>query len=179
VEKRNNIFLIGFMGAGKSSLGKKLAKKMNFHFLDLDRQLEKENGESIPQIFENFGETYFRELEKKWLERFNEQGFVIALGGGTPCFYNNMELIHQKGISLYLSCPVPVLASRLQNAKTVRPLIESIKDDEILLNSFITKNLAERECYYNQADLIIEGANLNAKKIEELALDLAQKIYRL
>lgn len=175
VKHNENIFLIGFMGAGKSSFGKRLAKKINFQFLDLDRLIQQEEGMTIPEIFEQKGEVYFRECEQRWLMNYAGTKQVIALGGGTPCFYQNMTLINQKGISVYISCTADVLANRLKNAKAIRPLIERIKNDPQKLTAYISTKLTEREVFYTQATFTIDGKNIGANRMDEIATILSEK----
>src|SRR5437660_384427 len=101
------IFLMGYMGSGKSAVGKCLAKKLNFYFIDFDDYVEKEAGKSVSEIFSNGGEKKFRELENKYLKKLlHINNAVVSLGGGTPCFYNNMELIKKNGISVYFEMKV-------------------------------------------------------------------------
>lgn len=156
------------MGSGKTTLGKKLAKKLNCSFFDLDKEIEKVAVLSVNEIFENHGETYFRELESKILKSLilNNKNFVLSLGGGTPCYHKNMELINNSGISVYLKYNAGILASRLINAKTKRPLIKNL--DENQLKAFVTEKLTEREAFYNQAKFVVES---NSVRVEDI-LDL-------
>ncbi len=162
------IFLIGFMGSGKSTLAKKLANRINYSFLDLDEEIERIEKRSVAEIFEKEGESYFRELETNLLNKLKtfETNQVIALGGGTPCFNNNMELIHQIGFSVYLKYNSGILANRLLNSKTKRPLITNKNQEE--LKAFIDFLLQEREQFYLKANLIIEGTNITAKQVIDL-----------
>ena len=157
------------MGSGKSSLGKKLAKKLNQPFYDLDVVIEEKENKTIAEIFEEKGEEYFRNIERETLHELtdNNSSFVLALGGGTPCFYDNIEFINANGTSIYLKYNAGILHSRLINAKTERPLVKDKTDDE--LKQFITEKLTEREVFYKQAKLIIEGNNL---KVEDLIKEL-------
>src|SRR5688500_7831796 len=108
------IFLLGYMGCGKSSAGKKLANKLGFEFIDLDEMIEKQYQKSVSEIFETEGENKFREYEHNCLKGLlDKENIVISLGGGTPCYYNNMELINTHGTSIYLKMSTEVLASRL------------------------------------------------------------------
>lgn len=153
------------MGSGKSTLGKKLANKLGFAFIDLDKEIEEKEQQSINQIFEEKGEDYFRLIEKNILEELVSENtsFVMALGGGTPCFNNNMEFINANGYSIYLKYNSGILFSRLVNAKTQRPLLKG-KDDE-QLKRFIEEKLAEREIFYKQSKFIIEEDNLKPESI--------------
>lgn len=156
------------MGAGKSSLGKRLASRLNVSFIDADKAIEKNVGMSIPEIFEEQGEATFRQLEKKWLEDLSEGNDVIALGGGTPCFDKNMQLIKSKGLAIYLDVPIPILASRLKNAQEKRPLIEAVKDDQNALTQLIENMLSEREVYYKQAQLTFKANDVKAQDLDDL-----------
>jgi shikimate kinase len=153
------IFLVGYMGSGKTTFGKKLANKLGRTFVDLDKLIESNEGKTIPQIFADKGEADFRELEKQTLlVTINMKNVVIATGGGTPCFFDNMETMNSSGITLYLKLSVAGLFNRLKNAKTERPLIKNLTEEE--LKAFIALNLAKREPFYIQAKHIIAGENI-------------------
>jgi len=153
------------MGSGKTTLAKKLAKKLNQPFVDLDIEIESRENLTIDQIFELKGENYFRSLEKEVLNDtvIKEVQFVMSVGGGTPCFFNNMEFINQSGTSIYLKYNAGILTSRLINAKVKRPLIVGLNESE--LKVFISNKLAERETHYNKSKFVVEGNNL---KVEDL-----------
>ncbi|MCW3085417.1 MAG: shikimate kinase [Bacteroidetes bacterium] len=159
------LFLIGYMGSGKSTAGKKLAAKLQVEFVDLDKFIETETGESINAIFANKGENEFRALENNALKKLiNEnKDRVIACGGGTPCYYGNMELMNNHGISIYLKMSADALASRLINAKDKRPLLANKNEEE--LRNFITEHLEKREDIYHQAQYIVKGKNLNVDEM--------------
>ncbi|MXV17132.1 shikimate kinase [Hufsiella ginkgonis] len=158
------IFLTGFMGCGKSTLGRKLANKLSYSFVDLDKVIEQNAGMPIPRYFEAFGETAFRELEKNTLQTtaFPEDT-VIATGGGLPCFHDNMQWMNEHGISAFISLPPKVLADRLNTAQEERPVLQNLKGEALL--EFITKKLAEREPFYRKANYILNGIDLTAEKI--------------
>lgn len=164
-----NILLIGFMGCGKTSLGKKLAKKMGYGFVDLDKVIEQNEKLTIPEIFKIKGETYFRELESKWLSQYKENNFVISLGGGTPCFNENMEVINKIGISVYLKMNSGLLTDRLFHAKQKRPLIEEFKNNKEQLNVEIEKMLKIRAKYYEKANIDFEASNMSSVKMDVLS----------
>lgn len=161
----NKIFLLGFMGSGKSTLGKKLAKQLELSFFDLDDEIEKQEGKSVAEIFEEVGEGGFRKIEAKLLKKLTQKttNYVLALGGGTPCFYENMELINQSGISIYIKYNEGVLCSRLIVAKAKRPLIQGKSKEE--LHCFIEETLNKREEFYKQSQFLVEGNNI---KVEDL-----------
>ncbi|MCB0380397.1 MAG: shikimate kinase [Flavobacteriales bacterium] len=167
MNNKNNIFLVGFMGSGKSTLGKKLAAKLNMTFFDLDQLIEEKEGKTIAEIFSQHGETYFRDLETTVLKQTinQHQGFVLALGGGTPIFNNNMELVNQNGTSVYLKYNAGMLSSRLLTAKQQRPLIAG--KNEIELKQFVSDLLTQREPYYLKSKLVVEGNNISANDILE------------
>lgn len=171
------VFLIGFMGSGKSTIGKKLAKTLNYNFLDLDQIIEQQTSQSIANLFETKGEHYFRQLENDWLKNVNVQDTVIALGGGTPCFNDNMALINSKGHSVYVQLSVKILASRLAQAKTIRPIIEPYKSDLERLTIEVETLLTERLPYYELAHLTFESSDMSAEKYSVLSdaiLDLVR-----
>lgn len=155
------------MGSGKSTLGKKLAAKLNLPFFDLDQLIEEQEGKTIAEIFSQHGEAYFRDLETTVLKQTinQHQGFVLALGGGTPIFNNNMELVNQNGTSVYLKYNAGMLSSRLLTAKQQRPLIAG--KNEIELKQFVVDLLSQREPFYLKGKLVVEGNNITAKDVVE------------
>ena len=114
------------------------------------------------------GESGFRALERKWLENLDTENAIVALGGGTPCFNNNMDLILEKGKSIYLQLEPKTLVDRLQNAKGIRPLIEPIKNDKEALLSFVEQKLIEREQFYKKANFTTKAMSLSAKRLDSL-----------
>ena len=164
-----NVFLIGFMGSGKSTIGKRLARRLNYRFLDLDAELEVIENRSVQAIFEEDGEDYFRALEHHWLVNMNLDETIISLGGGTPCFHNNMSLVNQKGKSVYLSLDTKALTHRLVNSKTRRPLIEQYKDTPGVLLTKIEDMMTFRSPFYEKADLIFEAGNMTTLKYDLLS----------
>ncbi|MGZ5253889.1 MAG: shikimate kinase [Flavitalea sp.] len=151
------IFLIGFMGCGKSHWGKLLADHLKIPFIDLDEQITNDQQKSIPQIFADSGEEAFRMIEKETLEKMidEHETMVLSVGGGTPCFFNNIVAMKKKGTVVWLNTQVDILVDRLVKAKNERPLIREINDDN--LRSYIIKKLNERKMYYEQADLVIDN----------------------
>lgn len=148
------IFLIGFMGSGKSYVGKLLAGKLNCPFIDLDEYIEQQENKTIPQLFEIVGESGFRQLEKKHLKSLNQQKAVIATGGGTPCFFDNLSYMQNLGLVIFLNVPSHVLVKRLQAESAQRPLIAELGPKA--LEKFIEDKLVERLAYYNQATIIYD-----------------------
>ena len=156
------IYLIGFMGVGKSTIAKQLAKQLKISFLDTDQKIEDQEKKSVSNIFKINGEIYFRKLETKLLYQLNNKQ-VIACGGGMPLFNNNMEYIKKTGVSIYLKASSDFLFSRLKNEKKERPLISKFDKQE--LQQFIRDQLSEREKIYSKATHKI---NVNNKTPEEI-----------
>ncbi|TSA33985.1 MAG: shikimate kinase [Porphyromonadaceae bacterium] len=150
------IVLLGFMGSGKSTLGKQLAASLGWTFTDLDCFIEAEENRTIPEIFEQDGEATFRMLESNALKKvLNQSHQVIAIGGGAPCHPGNLQLIREKSLSIYLKISETQLLHRLAWSSTPRPLLNGKSESEI--QSFITDLLVTREPYYLKADIIIES----------------------
>jgi len=144
------------MASGKTSKGKRLARKLNVPFIDLDQEIENQQKKSISSIFENKGEEYFRKLEADVLRSFLKNfKVVVAVGGGTPCFHNNMKYINQVGTSIYLKRSEARILGRLRQNKDKRPLVAALNDEE--LKAFITKSLLLRSPYYKKAKLLFDS----------------------
>jgi len=144
------IYLIGYMGSGKSTVGKDLATAFNLQFIDLDNYIEERNFKTISEIFASAGEDGFRRIEQKALHEVSEfENVVVSTGGGAPCFFDNMELIKRTGISVYLNGTPRILAERLMNSKTERPLIKGKTEEELI--EFIHETLNKRNFWYKQA----------------------------
>jgi shikimate kinase len=149
------IFLIGYMGCGKSTIGRGLAKNMGLDFIDLDSYIESRNFKTIPEIFAQEGEDAFRRAEQKALHEVTEfDNLVVATGGGAPCFFDNMEVIKRSGKSVYLNGSPRILAARLLKSKTERPLIKGKSESELV--AFIDETLARRSVWYKQADVVLD-----------------------
>ncbi len=158
--KNQIIYIIGFMGSGKTTAGKKLASLLGWSFIDLDRKIEEYTGKSIPEIFAGNGEDYFRNIETTLLRNLKSVSkTVISTGGGTPCHSDNMDFMLETGLTLYLKLTPQELKSRLSKSKGERPLIKDLDQEKLL--SFIEQKLAYREKWYNRSDLIIQGLNLD------------------
>jgi shikimate kinase len=149
------IFLIGFMGCGKTHWGKELSQKLQIPFFDLDNVIEEKEEKDITSIFAEMGEEYFRMLEKDVLYMLTEshESFVMACGGGTPCFFNNIDYMKSRGTTVWINCSVDCLHSRLVNEKDKRPLISNIPDEE--LKGFIIKKFSDRKIFYQQAQVVL------------------------
>ena len=163
------ISLIGYMGSGKSHISKVLSQKLNLKLIDLDKEIILKNNTSIANIFEKRGEIYFRKEERALLEEIldTEKDCVLSLGGGTPSYYNNMELITEKSESIYLRTSVGTLSERLLKQKQKRPLIAKIPDED--LPEFIAKHLFERQVYYGQAKHMV---STDAKTPEDIVAEI-------
>lgn len=165
-------FLTGYMGSGKTTIGKKLASKLGYEFVDLDHFIESEYKMTIPEIFADKGENEFRAMEHNALKKIIERdNLVIACGGGTPCYYDNMQLMNNNGVTVYLKMSADALVSRLANAKEKRPLIANKTPDE--LRKFVTRQLEKREDFYHKAQYTVKGKDLD---VEELATFVKQQV---
>lgn len=164
------IFLIGFMGSGKTHWGRLLSQKLGIPFFDLDEQVTGHAGKSIPEIFEKEGEEHFRLMEKEVLHIITEShdSFVMACGGGSPCYFNNIDYMNQSGTTVWINTPPETLFDRLMKEKEKRPLIKALSDEQ--LRSFIIKKFADRKIYYEQADIMMDEEPVELDK-------LIQKIF--
>jgi shikimate kinase len=164
------IFLIGFMGSGKTHWGRLLSQKLGIPFFDLDEQVTEHAGKSIVEIFAEEGEEHFRLQEKEVLHIITEShdGFVMACGGGSPCYFNNIEYMNESGTSVWINTPLDILFTRLIKEKDNRPLIKSLSD--IQLKSFISKKFSDRKIYYEQADITIDEEPLRLEYLIEKIL---------
>ena len=164
------IILLGYMGCGKSTIAVKLSKMINVPFVDLDEMIEKKANLSINAIFDTHGEIYFRRLEHEVFVELLQtpERIIIGLGGGTPCYANNHELLKGEGIvSIYLKASIETLFNRLVLNKSKRPLIADKSEGE--MKEFIAKHLFDRSFYYNQAQYKV---NVDDKTIDQVVLDI-------
>ena len=164
------IFLIGFMGSGKTHWGRLLSEKLGIRFFDLDEQVVEQAGKPITEIFAADGEEQFRMMEKDILHIITEShdSFVMACGGGSPCYFNNIEYMNQSGTSVWINTPLDTIFSRLISEKDKRPLIKSLSDDQ--LKSFISKKFADRKIYYEQADVVVDDDPLPLEQLIQKVL---------
>lgn len=153
-------FLIGFMGSGKTHWGRIWAAKHKIAFLDLDEQIEIAERKSVAEIFETKGEEYFRDVEAKTLrERIFLSDTIVACGGGTPCFHNNMEWMNRHGTTVYItSTPEEILRRINSSAKARRPLLNKVNQAELLF--FIQQKLKERQPFYGQAKVVLANSKI-------------------
>ena len=159
------VFLIGYMASGKSTLGKALAKALALPFIDLDVEIERTAGASITEIIDTKGELHFREVESAVLKDLLEQHEtgVFALGGGTPVFYNHMDLLNSEGETIFLDVPVGELAKRMEG-DVKRPLIQNKED----VAEFVAKHMFERRPYYSEAKHRITGTSISVEELTAL-----------
>ncbi|MBT8254746.1 MAG: shikimate kinase, partial [Bacteroidia bacterium] len=169
------LVLIGYMASGKSQVGRKLALMLNYNFIDLDDYIEEKENMSVSNIFKNKGEIYFRKLETDHLNSLlsKQDHVVLALGGGTPCYSNNMDsIINSKNlVSIYLKATIKTLCDRLLLENAKRPLISHLNTKEEL-SEFIGKHLFERSPFYSKADYTIET---DLKSINEVIEEIVFK----
>ena len=153
--KPSRIILVGYMGSGKTTVGKALARSLDMPFYDLDWYIESRMRKSVRQIFDERGEEGFRKIEQNLLHEVAEfENVVISCGGGTPCFFDNIDYINQQGESIYLKCTPEVLYMHLKMGKTVRPLLLNKTPEEVQL--FISKQLTQREAFYSKARHVVD-----------------------
>lgn len=152
------IYLVGYMGCGKSTIGRKLAKLLSLNFIDLDKYIEERYFKTIPLIFEEEGEKNFREKEQRSLHEVSQfEDVVVSTGGGAPCFFDNMEVMNSTGITVYISPDTEILAGRILKSKNERPLVSGKSKEELIV--FINEALIKRSPFYEQAKIIIRGEN--------------------
>ncbi len=172
------VFLIGYMGSGKSSLGRQLAQEMQRDFVDLDKYIEARFHLTIKQIFDEKGEGGFRTIEQNMLHEVAYfENVIVACGGGTPCYFDNMDFMLRHGLTVYLNVPVEVLALRLAlpGSRTKRPLIAGKSDKELL--DFVRDGLGKRLEHYTRAEVNFNATHLlNKSETIQTALQLAQII---
>ena len=156
------LYLIGFMGVGKTTIGEQLAAKHNVNFIDTDKEIEITTNKSISDIFKKDGENHFRKLETGALKTIVENN-VVACGGGLPGYNNNMDFIKKSGVSIYLKASEDEIFIRLSNNCKNKPLIRNKSDED--LRDFIKETLTEREKFYSMANYTIETSNLSEKAV--------------
>lgn len=153
------VFLIGYMGCGKSTIGRYIAKDMGWRFIDMDDYVEKQIGCSISQFFADKGEDEFRKAEAQALKNLaSEHNAIIATGGGAPCHFDNIDVMRAAGLTIYIKVEPEILAARLKDAKNQRPLLAGKSDDELL--DFISSQLKNREPFYSKAEMSVDGDRL-------------------
>ena len=169
------IVLLGYMASGKSTIGREISKKLDMKFIDLDDYISKREKRSISEIFKVEGEIYFRKIEGSYLGEIinSKDSFILSLGGGTPCYSNNMELIlNSEASSIYIKASIKTLVSRLTAEKSKRPLVAKLEDDNLI--EFVAKHLFERSFFYEQASITI---NTEDKSTEEITTEIKFLLY--
>lgn len=170
------IFLIGYMGAGKTTVGKTLAKLTGLSFIDLDSHIEARYHQTVSRLFAEKGEEEFRRIEQRMLQEVAAfEDVVISTGGGAPCFFDNMAFMKTSGLTIYLKVSVDELAQRLEVCKHNRPILQGKSGEQ--LKAFIAENLEKRESFYNQADIVFHAeVMLTETDVHTISLQLKQLI---
>jgi shikimate kinase len=165
------VYITGFMGCGKTTAGKKLASAINFSFIDLDHEIERKEQRPIREIFSLSGEDYFRKVESETLHDLDIiTDTIISTGGGTPCYGDNLLFMKETGVVVYLKMTPQQLKNRLGNMAGKRPLLKDLKEIELI--DYITEKLKEREPFYEQATLVVDGMNPDIKLLSDRILNL-------
>lgn len=171
------IFLIGYMGSGKTTIGRRVAKRLELNFVDMDAHIEGRHHKTVAEIFSELGEDKFRELERNCLLEVAEyENVLIATGGGTPCFFDNMDVMNEKGETIYICLTPKELSDRLKATNIrKRPILASYKGND--LEAFISANLAEREPFYIRAKHVVSGTDeeMEEKIVEMMNAFLLQR----
>lgn len=172
------IFLTGYMGAGKTTLGKAFARRLNVPFIDLDWYIEERFHKTVGELFSERGETGFRELERNMLHEVAEfEDVVISTGGGAPCFFDNMEFMNRVGQTVFLDVHPDVLFRRLRVAKQQRPILQGKQDEE--LKTFIVEALAKRAEFYRQAKYVFNADELEDRWQIETSVERLHELLEL
>ncbi len=167
--QQNRIFLVGFMASGKSCIGKLLANKLQYKYVDADDYIEAKAQQTVPQIFEERGEVYFRKLEQTCLhELIQEEQILISTGGGMACYFDNMAQMNSSGLTIFLEVSPPIIVNRLLEAKNTRPLVKEFENDRGALLNFIEGKLTERLPFYREAHITVDCKTQSANKIAGL-----------
>jgi shikimate kinase len=164
------IFLIGFMGSGKTHWGRQLSAKLQLPFFDLDTVIVEKEKQSVAEIFARQGEEYFRYQERDTLEEIthDQESFILSCGGGTPCFFNNIEFMKKSGKVIWLNTSIDALTNRLQKERITRPLISDVQEAD--LRRYVIRKLSERRMYYQQADVTVGEENTNLDELIKVLL---------
>lgn len=157
------VFLVGYMGCGKTTVGKKLANKLGYQFADLDDHIQQRSGQTITEIFKSRGEDCFRKMEAEALRTLVHPDIVVATGGGCAIHHQNMDHMLQSGVTVYLKMSPEMAYSRLKDAKRERPLLKDLKQNDML--EWIKSQMAQREEYYAKAEIIHPAININTDEL--------------
>ena len=158
------------MGVGKTTVGKRLARRLGFDYCDLDEYIVKSESQSINEIFAERGEPAFRDLEREALIKITDPKIVISTGGGTPCYFDNLDKMLNSGIVVWLTMEPKMLINRLLAGKSKRPLLANVPEDEVL--DFIENQLEEREAFYQKAHIRVDSSNMNQEKMDRLVVEI-------
>jgi len=162
-----NLYLVGYMGSGKSSVGKRLSNRLDLDFVDLDTMIEDYANAPVHEIFEHSGEETFRSLETHMLQKVMEKDeLIVATGGGTPCHSDNMQKMLDNGLVIYLSLPVPKLVRRLRQGMSNRPLVANKSDKE--LEDYVIEHFESRRETYEQAHQVVNADRINAEMLDTI-----------
>lgn len=171
------IFLIGYMGAGKTTLGKVLAQRMNLSYIDTDHFIENRYRQKVSEIFASGGEARFRDIEHRVLQEISEfEDIVVSTGGGLPCFNDNMAMMNQAGTTVFLDVSVEELAARLEISKNVRPILKDRSGDELI--AFIKENLDKRRPFYEQAEIRFNVEQMYSDHDVEVLAERLEELLR-
>lgn len=166
------------MGCGKTTLAKKLSARLSYQLVDLDHEIEERVGVSVANYFSTHGEDAFREMESNTLKTVDyNENTVVATGGGTPCYFDNIEWMNREGLTIYIEMSPAALANRLHKGKAKRPLLNTLDAEEMI--DFITSKLEERNAFYRQAALVVNGLGLTVEMLEELIHNSRPSFHRL
>lgn len=170
------IFLIGYMGAGKTTVGKMLSKQLGLSFIDLDHYIEGRYHKTVGQLFAERGEDAFRDVERRMLREVAMfEDILVSTGGGAPCFFDNMEFMNGAGQTVYLKVSVGELAKRLELCKTTRPVLKGRSGDE--LKTFIAESLEKREPFYSKASIIFNAEEMMTDQdVQNISKTLAEML---
>lgn len=160
------IFLIGFMGSGKSYWARHLAELLDLPLIEMDEEIERDTGKSIPEIFAQHGEEYFRDLEHELLlKMMMKDQYLVSCGGGLPCYHDNMDLMNRQGLTVWLNPPVAVMVERLKRKRLKRPLIKDLND--VQLSVYVEKKSEERRPFYEKAKLIVNPLSYTPESLSK------------
>lgn len=171
------VFLIGFMGSGKTYIGERLAAALQYDFIDVDQHLEAQSGRSVSDIFATEGEDAFRRLESAALKSLGTKGnCIISTGGGAPCFFDNMKWMNAHGVSVYLKVSSSILLERLLPRTDKRPLLAGKSEEEI--RAFIEESLTQREPFYEQAEITLNQTTTDMDRVALLQVALQEHLLK-
>ena len=166
IDKRSNRWsIVGYMGAGKTYLGKELEKRTGLEFIDLDDEISERYGASISEICQRKGELAFRRMEREvLLDILDQDDLILSTGGGTPCYYDNMDVLKSKSHTIYLDLSIPLLVKRLEGERKVRPLLPPEGD----LTEFVAKHLFERRPFYLRSDVVFRPEKMDISELTKI-----------